>query len=482
MDWFFLIFGSVCFVEIFIRLNSLSRIKDLNRILKKVSRVLTSSRISDHWKEKVLPRYSLMLFKQSLLIFGVLVASFMIFVLLAVISELLDSSFITLSSSFTGIAVSTCIALSYVMVRTKLSPKTIDYRESDYSTASKILHHISLGAPFVGDALFDMEKSIYSSKSPEITNENHVFVCGLARAGTTVLMRRLYESGQFVSLTYRDMPFVLALNLWRKLNRLSSRHMETRERAHGDGVMVDYDSPEALEEVFWRSKCGSDYILEDCLIPMTAPDETINDFRSYVSLILTETDRSRYLSKNNNNILRLRSITETFPGATILIPFRQPEQQAYSLMKQHQRFVSLHSKDHFSQKYMTWLVHHEFGSDHRPFRFDEQKPDHGDPEHLNYWLEVWLHVYSFITDNMPDHAHLVCYETLCEDSERVWGELAELVQLSNHVGRLQFSGSYHQLDYSFDDVLLNRAKRLYENLRQQAVGHRIKPKQDETNA
>ena len=466
MDWIFLLLGSVCFVEIFIRLNSLSLINSLGTILNRVTRVIRSSRISDHWKERVLPRYSLALFKQSLLIFAVLVASFLIFPVLGLVSELLNGQFIALSTSALGITASTCIALSYATLRSKAS------KDSDaYSFGSKILHHISLGAPFVGEALFDLEKSLYASKSPEVSADKHVFVCGLARAGTTVLMRRLYESEQFCSLTYRDMPFVLAPNLWRRSSKHFWKSKETQERAHGDGLMVNYDSPEALEEVFWKTQCGSDYIKEDCLVPMSADEGVLQDFRTYVSLVMRESTGKRYLSKNNNNILRLRSIIEAFPQATILIPFRKPEQQVYSLLHQHQRFTELHSTDHFASKYMTWLVHHEFGADHRPFRFEQSEPQAGDPAKFEYWLNTWVNTYTSILDRLPPQALLVCYETLCSESEMVWKNLAERIDVAPDKGDLTFSGAFHEINYSSPTDLLERANQLYSHMVSRAIGN-----------
>ena len=465
MDWFFLILGSVCFVEIFVRLNSLAQIKALNGILRKVRRVITSSHISDHWKEMVLPSYAWQLFKLSLLIFAILVGSCSGFLILGVVSSLLGGRFVDLSASVIGVVVCTVSALAYAALRGRSSKSG-----SDYGAASKLLHQISLGSPFVGEALFDIEKSLYLSKSKQTTDGHHVFVCGLARAGTTVLMRRLYESKQFVSLTYRDMPFVLSPNLWRSLNRFSAKSKELEERAHGDGLLVDFDSPEALEEVFWKTKCGADYILDNSLIPMAADEETIQDFRNYVSLILKDRENPRYLSKSNNNIVRLKSIFKAFPKATILIPFRQPDQQAYSLMRQHQRFKELHATDPFSKKYMGWLVHHEFGSDHRPFILGKKELTQQDQDNLNYWLELWLYTYSYIAEHAADTIHLVCYETLCDDGAQVWKEVAELVQLGDHTGTLAFSGSHHQLDDSFDESLLKDANSLYDELRTRAVG------------
>ena len=71
-----------------------------------------------------------------------------------------------------------------------------------------------------------------------------------------VEMNRLYEHGDFCSPTYRDMPFILAPGIWQKICKISHRDSELQERAHGDGVEIGFDSPEAFEEIFWPFDCG----------------------------------------------------------------------------------------------------------------------------------------------------------------------------------------------------------------------------------
>ena len=80
---------------------------------------------------------------------------------------------------------------------------------SEYSNVEKILHQLMLGANFVGEVLFDLEKIFYHKKASNYSQDDHVFVCGLARAGTTILMREIYQSEKFSSLIYKDMPLVM---------------------------------------------------------------------------------------------------------------------------------------------------------------------------------------------------------------------------------------------------------------------------------
>ena len=57
-------------------------------------------------------------------------------------------------------------------------------------------------------------------------------------------------------------------------------------------------------------------------------------FIRYVGAVLVSDPegRTRYLSKNNNNILRLPALARAFPQALILIPFRDPLTHAASLL------------------------------------------------------------------------------------------------------------------------------------------------------
>ena len=158
-------------------------------------------------------------------------------------------------------------------------------------------------------------------------------------------MRSLYETDQFASLTYRDMPFVISPNLWDKISGRNIKPSPAKERIHGDNINVNIDSPEALEEVFWRVKFKKKYIYSDKLTIHEVDEEIISEYRNFISLILNKYKKKLYLSKNNNNLLRLESIIKAFPNCLILIPFRDPVEQANSLLLQHQNFTEMQTKN-----------------------------------------------------------------------------------------------------------------------------------------
>ena len=215
---------------------------------------------------------------------------------------------------------------------------------NNYSSLQQMLHRIALSFQPLREAMFDIEASIISTTS---THDKHVFVSGLARSGSTILLNAVYESGEFSSLSYRDMPFILAPNIWSKISP-NTKVADSYERAHKDGISISLESPEALEEVFWMTFSQQQA-------------QTKEKFKRYVELVAKRYSLSRYLSKNNQNIKRLEFISEIFPNSKILIPFREPLQQAYSLFLQHQRFIeyskkkSLHLKVHgIDRSYRIW--------------------------------------------------------------------------------------------------------------------------------
>lgn len=298
-----------------------------------------------------------------------------------------------------------------------------------YSWLERGLHHIALGSDLMARASFDAEQAYLARRYGVLAKpERPVFVAGLARAGTTLLMRLLYETGCFGSLTYRDMPFLLAPNLWSMLSRCFAKQSVTEERAHGDGLMVDFDSPEALEEVFWRVMCAEDYIGPTCLKPMEADAEVLASFRQYIAGVMLRDPGKRYLSKNNNNILRLGSLRHAFPDAVILVPFRDPLAQAHSLWQQDQHFRAIHAHDAFAQRYMTWLAHYEFGAGHRPFIWGAGAGF--SRETVDYWLAQWVGAYEYLLC-MADKPDLklvfVEYENLCRSPSTVWTMLQQKI-------------------------------------------------------
>lgn len=320
----------------------------------------------------------------------------------------------------------------------------LDAGGNGYGVMDRWVHWIALAPSSVRHLAFDLERQYAlslrgASSSRDASKDpaaSAVYVCGLARSGTTMLLRILDELGDFRSLTYRDMPFVLAPNLWKQVTRYSKQDAAVKERAHGDGILVSVDSPEGLEEVFWRT-FGMRMPSPECFGYEEPTPEELQAFAEYRALVAnprTEPAPSngklrRYLSKNNNNLLRLRSLSAD-PTATILLVYRNPVATARSLHRQHQRFCASQSSDRFTRKYMGWLSHYEFGLDHLPFCFVMPRMSGKyTPDDLNYWLDYWNAVYRYVLSVGDLRYHLINHDALRHSPEKVLLALFSLLDV-----------------------------------------------------
>lgn len=339
-----------------------------------------------------------------------------------------------------------------------------------YSFSSRLIHRIALQSGIIAEISFDIENMLISKKDHEFT-QNPVFISGLARSGTTMLMRYFYETGEFRSLTYQDMPFVLMPNLWKKL---SFRKVagELKERAHQDGIMVSFESPEAFEEVFWRVFTGDRYIDKDRLKLLKINDEVLNKFRDFIRNAIMSADKPeqlRYLSKNNNNILRLDYLKKSFPDAKIIIPFRDPLQHALSLLNQHIHFSGIQKEDKFSLDYMNWLGHFEFGLNQKPFDLNNVETframKNTPKTALDFWLLSWKNYYGFALQQSEDAVLFFCYEEFCSAPSAVMQKLFPLLGLTGIIGEIEpFNPSARNIS-GYSESLLPDCLDIYNKLK-----------------
>jgi Sulfotransferase family len=430
VTWALLVLATLATSELLHRLPVLDQIRGAANTATRAGRLIANRAVSDHWKERALQRYALRIAASSLSALGLLLVAVAPFLALVLGGAFLGTDLAGLVLSWQGMLACSAVAIAYLLLRPRLSSGDANAADrgaparagsrSGYSPLARVLHRLVLAAPARAELLFDLERATAPAPPTDVVVGRHVFVVGLARAGTTVLMRAIHESGAFASLTYRDMPFVMAPNLWARLSGRSRPEVAKAERAHGDGVLVDFDSPEALEEPFWRTFCGAAYIRADALVPYDVDAETLEKYRAFVGHALARHGADRYLAKNNNAILRLPALRAAFPQAVVLIPFRAPSAHAFSLMRQHERFLA--DDDSFTKSYMTWLAHHEFGQDHRPFVIDGARPV-GTPHAIDYWLSLWtlLHRHLLAQAEAGGAALVpIAYEDLCASDRAAW--------------------------------------------------------------
>ena len=314
----------------------------------------------------------------------------------------------------------------------------------NYSFIQRALHKIVLSSKFFKNSLYELEKNVFLKSNYSIP-DNHVFITGLARSGTTIFLNSIYDSNKFASLTYNDMPFVLSPNFWSKIN-FYYKSNELFQRMHNDGLQISYNSPEAFEEVFWKTFSDENKNLK-------------NEFLSYIYLISLKNNKLRYLSKNNQNVNRIDIIQNYLPNSKIFILFRYPLDQAYSLLCQHNRFLNIHKKNNFIRNYMKWIGHSEFGMDYSPINHKNIK--YKNYTKINHWLEQWKYLYGeLLQKSTKDNLHFICYEKLCNEGS-TWKKIQSLLGINNEAN---FVKKENIIDIDYDKNLNKGCLEIYDKL------------------
>ena len=105
----------ICFlsVEIFVRANYISLINSFVEVSQKAINIISNKKISDHWKEYIIPKYSIQMMKVSLKMLLILFLIIFIFVL---VDNFLNG-FLEFIFSLNGIIESILFAFSYAFIR-----------------------------------------------------------------------------------------------------------------------------------------------------------------------------------------------------------------------------------------------------------------------------------------------------------------------------------------------------------------------------
>lgn len=305
----------------------------------------------------------------------------------------------------------------------------------EYSALDRLLHKVAFASPAVQLVAADCEDLLFGSDIRDVPAPAPIFITSLPRAGTTILLSALNRLPGLGTHLYRDMPFVMAPLLWNRMSRTHRKAAEPQERAHGDGMKVGFDSPEAFEEVIWRAFWPEKYAAEGIRLwdrsdaDVRAQKFLEAHFRKIVALRCgSERGTGRYLSKNNANIARLDYIAATMPAAKILVPVREPMDHAASLLKQHRNFLAIHSRDPFAKAYMADIGHYEFGELHRPILFPgtaalrERYP----AGHIDYWLAYWIAAFEHVS-SLRSRVIPVSYERICAHGAPALEQLCERI-------------------------------------------------------
>lgn len=306
-----------------------------------------------------------------------------------------------------------------------------------------MLAELVLRNPAAWRVVGDWETCFLAGRLAALAIDRPVFVTGLARAGTTILLRKLCELPGFVSHRYADFPFLFTPYAWTRLRVLTPRATQLpRERMHQDGIMVTPDSPEAMEEVLWMAFFPHLHDPEHSnqLDARTHHSAFEMFLRDHIRKLLLARSGRRYVSKNNYNVTRLGYLARMFPDARFLLAVREPLAHVASLMKQHDLFRRIQNASEAARRRLRLLGHFEFGLDRRPVNPGDRSTiitiedcwSRG--EEARGWAKYWAMTYRHIADSLAADQTLagrtlvLRYEDLCD---RSW---ATMTAVCRHIG------------------------------------------------
>lgn len=328
--------------------------------------------------------------------------------------------------------------------------------ENQPETGNKSVRKVPFGMDFLGGLaekhsrllfrLADMETRAVAEEPDWLRSiDKPIYVSGLARAGTTILLELLASHNATASHCYRDFPFAAIPVMWNWfLDRAIPADIEPTERAHKDRIQVTPNSPEAMEEPLWMHFFPGCHDPEqsNILDARTSNPAFEAFYRSHIGKMLYLRHGSRYLAKGNYNVTRLEYLLKMFPDARFVIPVRDPVHHVASLMKQHALFCRDETEDPCVLNYMRRAGHFEFGLDRRPINTgDSERTDlvrrlWQDGEEVRGWALYWADIHQYVAGALSRSPALraatlvVSYETLCSSPAAMLKKIYEHCDLA----------------------------------------------------
>jgi hypothetical protein len=316
-----------------------------------------------------------------------------------------------------------------------------------------------------------LETKVLADELEDASIDPPIYIAGLARAGSTILLRVVASHPSVVTHQYRDFPFLYIPYWWQQtLERQVRGQLEASERAHEDRLKVTPESPEAMEEVLWMAFFDHlhDPSQSNVLDADTDAPEFEEFYRNHIRKLLQARGGDRYAAKGNYNVTRLEYLLEMFPDARFVVPIRHPRAHIASSQKQHRLFTRGCKEYPRALAHLKRVGHFEFGPHRRPVNAGDGEVtasiqrlwDTG--REVRGWARYWAHLYGYLADRLEanealrEATRVVRYEDLCESTAEELDELLGFCTFGDGRGAIvdQFTETISRPSYyeqNFDD-------------------------------
>jgi hypothetical protein len=272
-----------------------------------------------------------------------------------------------------------------------------------------------------------------------------IFVLAFARAGTTVTVEMLGKHPDVAYHKYLHLVNPFIPHWIQKIADVLPIFRKKVERLHKDTLLVNRDSPEAVEEGYWI-RFFNDIKKEkpsDVLDDNTSNPEFERYYQVLIKKLLINQKGTRYLTKNNYNITRMMYIKKLFPDAKFILMTRNPINHIASLIKQDRVLTDLETEDERLLDWTKIMGHREFGTAKICINFNSDEIINKIKELWSnkdkyvegwafYWGSIHKYIYDLLDKNemLSNSTLLIKYEDLTEKSEETIEKILSFTEVS----------------------------------------------------
>ena len=278
----------------------------------------------------------------------------------------------------------------------------------------------------------------------ELTVDRPIYITGLARAGTTIILEMLNKHPFLASHKYKHIPMPFLPHAFGQFSELSRFYTKPIERVHKDGIFVTRESPEAIEEKFWQHFFNNNHNEEISNVMSGAISNPKFEqfYRNHIRKLLINQKGSRYLAKNNYHITRLEYLLRIFPNSKFLLIIRNPVNHIASLIKQTRLFKKMEEKIPLLIDWHKITGHSEFGHYQLCINAGDNELIHkirrlwkNEKTYVKGWAYYWSSLYDYVMNlletnkKIKESTLIVRYEDLCENPAETIDKILEHSEL-----------------------------------------------------
>ncbi|MFX1586172.1 MAG: sulfotransferase [Promethearchaeota archaeon] len=271
-----------------------------------------------------------------------------------------------------------------------------------------------------------------------------IYITGLARAGTTIILEMLSKHPDLASHRYKYLIMPYIPHWFSQMVKASKLYAKPFERFHRDGIFVTGESPEAVEEIFWQKFFKNTHNENSTnIINGSASNPRFESFyRNHIRKLIITQKSSRYLAKNNYNVTRMEYLLRLFPSSKFLLIIRNPVNHIASLIKQTNLFAKLGSESPLLNEWLKIIGHREFGryqvcinANNTELIQKIRRLWANKEKYIKGWANYWVSIYDFIANNLDANKKLkkatliVRYDELCDTPAKIIDQILEHTEL-----------------------------------------------------